>query len=122
MTLEELTRLHEAATKAPWKVERGGIGVDDSFLKRRGTDYPDGGSTRSYSHLVCEDFGDSDQAEANKTLAIMTRNALPKLLAVAKAAAELLEESTPVPNVDAIQVQQKYVEKLVKALAELESK
>lgn len=43
-----------------------------------------------------------------------------RLLAVAKAAEELLEESTPVPNVEAIQVQQKYVEKLVKALAEME--
>ena len=107
MTLEELDRLEKHSTCGPMRIHAGYVPKSDfPHLATLGTD----------NRTTLARFADA--SEANVTAA--ARNALPQLLAVAKAAMTMLEESTPVPNVEAIQVQQKYVEKLVKALAEME--
>jgi hypothetical protein len=86
MTLDELDRLEKAATKAPWvwsdKHEGGVSGGGQHYAN-----VMDFGEQRPYSESG-DVRGEPPNIE-DRELMLAARNALPKLLAVAKAAREI---------------------------------
>ena len=83
-TIERLKELDAAATPGPWTLN---LGDDGQYVETH--DRPRGMDPRLWDGIVVVVSGPTDEADPDGELIAAMRNALPALLAVAEAAANL---------------------------------